>query len=330
MNQINPRPRAIPSHANVIALMAGLSLLIHIDDALPAEACASMATVNTGTNQVGLSGWEWSTTGHFYLSQSSNGGLTGRMAGYVSSSCSGTDEYYNMNGAFNSSNGNFSLTATYTGSNSGCAPIINMSGTVTGPGCTAASGSWSNDRGLSGPLAMTQACQVPMGETVPAFQSWSTAPPDTFPVAIFYQQLSPATTYNWGGRTITETFPTNGVDSCWYPGSLIGKGGINHPPLLQTFSSNQEGYNDKLGLGTSNASYYRQHGRAPCGTTLYQTMVMDCPNPPGNQSFATGTLFLGVGQTTVTDIRNNVPATEVWGTPAPALTMIDIIFNLLF
>jgi hypothetical protein len=127
------------------------------------------------------------TAGHFYLSQNSNGGLTGRMSGYPSTSCGGTDEFYNMNGAFNSS-------------------------------CATASGSWSNDRGLSGPLTMTQGCQVPTGETPSVFTGWHSVPGSSFNLTAADYNVTPAptTTYNWGGRTIAEEFLQPPNDTCWY------------------------------------------------------------------------------------------------------------------
>jgi hypothetical protein len=311
--------------AKAFTLLAGLcAFLLPTTGNAVAQSCATMAS-NAGTGYIGQ--WDWYSTGGWVLNQDSSGHIYGSMVTFLGSPTCPENEHYNASGQY-LGNGQFSITSSYTGTNAGCAGTLTTTGTVTAPGCNNASGTWNNDRGLSGTFQWVNACQIPNGESVPVFQTWGTVPPDTFPVAFFDQQPLP-TTYNWGGRTVTETFPTNGNDSCWFQGSLIGKGGINHPSLTYNLPSNK-GYTDKLGLGTQNANYYRQHGRTPCGTTLYQTMVMDCPNPQGNQYYSNGTLFLGIGQRTVTDIRNNVGKSEPWGTPAPPLRIVDWLFNLFF
>lgn len=330
----------VSPRVNVFALLTGLSLLVYMNNAVP-QACATIATVGTGTTVVdGIGGWNWVTTGFLQLSQNSNGFVTGTMAGYVSSTCSGTDEYYNVQGGMNKF-GEFSLALTYTGSDSGCAPTINMSGTVGGAGCTTASGSWSNSRGLSGPLgSMTQGCQIPTGEGSQVFQNWAqstqtivsggTTTTATYDVAVFQMQLAPSSsTYNWAGRTIYETFPQAPVDGCWYPGSAIPK--APSPPTRNVPLGSSGTYADQIGPWTGALQYYRQKSRTPCSYTQSQVMVIDCPNPPANPTYTTITQIIEMGPLQLTVTRGNYPAvSEIVGAPAPALTLPAILFNLLF
>lgn len=322
---------------NAIALLTGFILLVSaVKEAVP-QACASMATLGTGTIVVnGISGWNWTTTGALQLRQNSNGAISGQMAGYVSSSCSGNDEFYNAAGDINSSGG-FALSLTYTGGDSGCAPIINISGTVTGPGCATANGSWSNDRGLSGALTMVElGCQIPTGETNQVFQGWEqqTKNGSTYEAAVFNVQAAPVPpTFSWGGRTISETFPQPANDGCWFLGSLVPE--IVHIATASVTLGNSGTYQDSIGPQTapiSAVTYYRQHGRTPCTITTVQVMVIDCPNPPANPTYATITQVDSIGSLQLEVTRGNYPPVPAltFGSPAPALTLTAWLFNLLF
>jgi hypothetical protein len=313
--------------ANAIALFTGLSLFVTYMDHAMAQACASLASNHTGTYTVGAGDiWDWTTTGALYLNQNSSGGITGYMNAYVSSSCP-SGAVYNINGALN--NGQFSFTAAYTGSDSGCAPIISASGTLTGPGCATASGSWTNDRGLGPlPLAMTQACQYPTGETPSVFTGWHSEAGSSYNLTAADYNVTPAptTTYNWGGRTITEEFLQPSDDTCWFKGSPIPKATpIAAGPFKMTGNN---GYSDTVGPSQLAVNTYRRLGKTPCGFINYQTMVIDCPNPPGNQSFAAVTQIVDIDDVMVGASRAGVQASRNWGTPAPIITLTPLM-NLL-
>src|SRR6267154_1249303 len=133
---------------NVVALIAGLILLIRIDDAVP-QACATMQTTDDGSLlQSGTLNWAWTgAIDTFDLDQDSNGNIAGTLYPIA---CSPNDYYgYSTTGTMNNSGG-FSLSSAYRGSNPGCATTLTMSGTVSGAGCTAANGNWNNSSGLFG------------------------------------------------------------------------------------------------------------------------------------------------------------------------------------
>jgi hypothetical protein len=71
---------------------------------------------------------------------------------------------------------------------------------------------------------MSHGCFVPSGETNQVFKQWAevTNGSTVNEAAVFQLQLSPLT-FNWGGRTVSETFPQPAVDGCWFPGSAVPK-----------------------------------------------------------------------------------------------------------
>jgi hypothetical protein len=78
-------------------------------------------------------------------------------------------------------------------------------------------------------------------------------------------------------------------------------------------------------------AYYRQKGRTPCSITIQQVMVIDCPNPPANPTYSTNTIIRTIGPLLLTVTRGNNPSvSEVFGSPAPALTLPAILLNVLF
>jgi hypothetical protein len=184
----------ISPRANAIALLTGLSLLIHIDDAVP-QACATMQTTDDGSLlQGGTLNWIWITNGinagAFDLDQYSNGYIVGGMG---NPGCNPTDSY-STTGTMNN-NGGFYLTSTYQGNYLGCASTVNMRGTLSGAGCTAANGNWSNSSGLAGSFTMTHGCYVSTGETNQVFQGWAqqTNQGIVYEAAVFQVQVAPLT-----------------------------------------------------------------------------------------------------------------------------------------
>jgi hypothetical protein len=89
-----------------------------------------------------------------------------------------------------------------------------------------------------------------------------------------------------------------------------------------------KGYQDTVGPSQFTVNKYRSLGRTPCGFVNYQTMVIDCPNPPGDQSFAAVTLIVDIGDVAVGDSRAGVSVSRNWGTPAPIITLTPLM-NLL-
>jgi hypothetical protein len=315
----------VSRRANTLALLAGLTLLIHIEDAVP-QACATMQTTDGDVLvQGGTLNWVWTTTGAFDLDQDSNGRIIG---GLGQPNCAPT-ESYSTTGAMNNSGG-FSLTSTEQGSTFGCASTLNMSGKLSGAGCTVASGSWSNSGGLAGSFNMTHGCYVPTGETNQVFKGFQsrTQGGGVYEVAVFQMQVAPLT-FNWGGRTVSETFPQPANDGCWFPGSLAAK--VITPAAGNSPIDSDGIYGDAIGPVADAVQYYREKGRTPCTITTQQVLVIDCPNPPANPTYFTVTQIDAIGPRLLTVTRgNNPPVSEVFGPPAPALTLPAILFNLLF
>lgn len=137
------------------------------------------------------------------------------------------------------------------------------------------------------------ACGKPTGETTTA-GGWSATR------QMWNQTLLPATK-SFSGRTVTEQDGGGGKDTCYFNGSAKtaftavtgGNWTIN--------SDNTWNNPDTVGWGTDDVSYYRQQGRAPCGTTFRQRMVIDCPS--GALTYATNTLGAGITSTTVSSTR---------------------------
>lgn len=315
-------------HIKVIALLGGMALLGGIDTAnAVAPACATMVTANphAGPGFPSNLPWDWITTGEWTLAQDSNG----RLSGYMSNT-GGTcpvNEIYSVVGQINSA-GQFSLTSTYTGSNSACAPTLTMNGTVSAPGCNTASGTWQNSRGLSGNFTMSHECGKPTGETPSVFQGWDSNPSNfTYQTAAIYGMGPAPSSYNWGGRTVTEKFLQDADDSCWFSGSPIGK--VTRDPNASVTLDSNKGYSDRVGPSQNTVNTYRRLGRTPCGFNNYQTVVIDCANPTGNPAFAANTLLEYMGNTTISITRAGVNATRFWGAPAPVIIVDSIIASLL-
>jgi hypothetical protein len=325
----------VSRYANTFALLAGLSLLIHMDDAVP-QACATLQTYNpndpvavqgSGGFEAGL--WHWAGTGDFTLNQNSSGSIAGGI-GTLNGAC---PDNYLTTGVMNDQGG-FSLTSTdETSPSLGCTSTLYMSGKVSGAGCTVASGSWHNTSSQSGSFNMTHECFVPTGETNQVFQGFVqrtntiNGVTAVYEAAAFLMQLAPLS-FNWGGRAVSETFPQPPQDGCWFPGSAV--------PQLVTIASktvtvdSTGRYNDYIGPKVNDLTYYRQKGRTPCSITTQQVMTVDCPNP-AQQSYSTNTQIDALGPRLLTVTRgNNPPVSEVFRPPAPALTLPAILLNLLF
>ena len=248
------------------------------------------------------------------------------MSGVDCAPTSSTD-YYNSSGTIDNG-GNFSLTSTHVGNTASCANSLSMKGNVSGPGCTSANGTWTNSGGNGGTFYMNHSCFYPTGETNQVFQGFhSVVSSAVYEAATFQLQLAPLS-YNWGGRTISETFPQPTVDGCYFPGRAAAR----YVPITKNIPVDSTGrYIDNIGPATAAVEYYREQGRTPCSFTYQQVMVIDCPNPPANPTYAVVTQTVVIDPLLLTITRGNNPSvSEAFGAPAPALTLPAILFNLLF
>ena len=184
---------------------------------------------------------------------------------------------YDVSGTY-TGNGNFTLTASWAASNGtrpiGCAQTLSETGHLNQPGCNDATGTWSNSGGLNGSFHMTQLCTLP-SETAPVFQYWGGT--GNYPTsATFSQSIFSAvfSVYNWGGRTVKETFPNPTVsDSCYFSGGPYLPAVNPTPGTPKQFGSNQSTYTDAIGTDPAVVIAYRQAGRAPCGFAFTQKSI---------------------------------------------------------
>jgi hypothetical protein len=300
-----------------------MSLLVpSIQQAAAAEACASMTA-------------SWTDgSGSWVLGQDSRGTITGFMAQNGKSTCPSGNRY-DVTGSYQGG-GRFSLSGKYTGSDTlNCAVSFSQGGTISGPGCAQASAGWSNSAGRSGVSIMTvnAGCIVPNGETQSVLDHWNTTIDDTA-AGVWSTSLQPPIGqefFDFGGRTVKETFDNNATDTCYFVGSKYTKVTSGQPYAGDPVNlRSKTGYFDKVGFGDDDEPrYFRQHGRAPCGYYFNQTMVIDCN--VGTKPYQPNVLFFGIGPRLLLSDRGTSPqAQEVWGIPQFVYQMLPAVFTLLF
>jgi hypothetical protein len=147
-------------------------------------------------------------------------------------------------------------------------------------------------------------CTSPTGETTTPV-GWDSDPT----VYSWNQTLLPAAT-NFTGRTVTEQDPGGGgPDTCHFTGSIFAPFTAITGGTWTVTSGNHWG-SDHVGWHSSAVTYYRAQGKAPCGTTFPQTMVIDCSTGP--LTYATNTLGCDINSTTVTSTRAGSMAIRTW------------------
>uniref|UniRef100_Q01V67 Uncharacterized protein n=1 Tax=Solibacter usitatus (strain Ellin6076) TaxID=234267 RepID=Q01V67_SOLUE len=139
--------------------------------------------------------------------------------------------------------------------------------------------------------------QNPTGETT-AFAGFDNTAPQQCglgancnTLGMWDQTLTPANV-NFRGRTVTEQNANNGGggsgnDTCHFAGSAFGAfdritGGnwtVGQIQGANNAANNIWGH-DFVGWLRNAVVYYRNRGRAPCGTTFLQQMVINNLNPP--------------------------------------------------
>jgi hypothetical protein len=302
-----------------VAVMTGLiAFVLSIHDVIAQEtACQTVA-----------GNWTDPTSGSWAVDQGTIKATTGAypLSGQLNTSGACTGGVYAVSGGFSSSSGAFTLTATWpttiASRPSSCPATILYNGTVLQPGCDVASGSWQVS-GSGGSFRMTKACDVPNGETTPVFDEWE---PGDATTAIFKQQPTPSS-FNYGGRTFEQTFPTSGVDTCWYLGSPVDEHTVGPPASTEV--ANDGTYVDRVGPGVTALVTYREHNKTPCGWTVHQTMSIACST--GNQVYVNNNILSAfISDTNVTDGRaDSALATVKLGAP-PSRDFVEIVLNTLF
>jgi len=211
---------------------------------------------------------------------------------------------WTVSGTFQGAGSFFARADNPTGGDAVCAAWFRYDGTINKPGCNTGNGTWVNSAGLSGNWSWSKACDVPTGETT-ASHLW-----DDGGVHRWTQTLTPAN-INFGGRTVMEQDPGGGgPDTCWFDGSMFAKFEAITGGTWDVDTSNVWG-DDFVGWFGAAVTYYRNQGRAPCGTSFPQRMVIDCST--GNTTYIDSNQLGGnFDATTVTSTRAGQTVTRTW------------------
>jgi len=152
-------------------------------------------------------------------------------------------------------------------------------------------------------------CTTPTGETT-AFGGWADS--DNLPtVAKWNQTLTPAST-SFAGRTVTERDPGgSGPDTCYFNGSAFAPQTSISGGTWSVDANNQWG-SDYVGWTPGAVTYYRDQGRAPCGTFITQRMVIDCVTGEQTYSITFPSLELDIQPLLVISRRAEGQASRTW------------------
>jgi hypothetical protein len=157
------------------------------------------------------------------------------------------------------------------------------------------------------PSAQIAVCPKPTSETT-AFSGWDDAHSEAA-YGLWTQTLLPASP-SLAGRTVFETDPGGGTDTCWTNTSIFDP--HTHVTGGQwTVGSGNTWGPDQVGFQEAAVPYYRQHGRAPCAASFPQLMVIGCLTGPPIV-YQTNTLGAGITSTTVTSIRAGSQQSRTW------------------
>src|SRR5690606_7141465 len=116
--------------------------------------------------------------------------------------------------------------------------------------------------------------------------------------------------WNLGGRNVTEQDPGgSGNDTCWFSGSAIAKfeaitGGSWPVETDSTWGI------DYVGWFPASVTYYRNQGRAPCGTSFLQDMQIDCS--AGDVHYRYWTLGMNITSSEVSSEKGSSQQTRIW------------------
>ena len=178
-----------------------------------------------------------------------------------------------------------------------CYPRVDFGGTVQGPGCDTASGTYSNIAVTNAPFTWQKACDLATGETT-ALGSWD----QTFHTFLATVQGSDGP--NFGGRGVQETDYAPAVDTCYFSTSMVPEAtGVTNPGIVYVNTINV--YGDKLGWFPDAVTCYRQQEVTPCAATIYQRMVLHC-NTIGPVAYKDNVLILRIFSLTVRNERDGV------------------------
>ena len=228
----------------------------------------------------------------YNLSQDSSGNVTGS----VMTSC-GT---YPVSGHMSSATAGYSINVSGTSCPAGGWTLTGF--LIADPNyCSSGSGDWTNGIPDSGTFQWYKECDGPSSET----RTWL-----GFDATVNGQWLAMVAGGNgmWGGRTVAESPYQTASDTCWIMGSPNRNYNLpENNPMKSTWivDQSQQNYSDFIGWGNEDPIWYRDHGRAPCGITLYQQMTMYC-YAGGRVNYAQNTLGVFVDSSNISSCVNGV------------------------
>lgn len=249
------------------------------------------------------------------ISQDGSNNLSGTMIhnGFVGSYEGACPDTFDLSGVINPSTGEFSIDVYGP-------PVItedcglfeiHYAGTVNTPGCETTSGVWIITPGTLEPqwdLTRDNGCAIPTGETT-GTNAWNS----TTGLTTAYDWIQTLTTSSgdiFGGRSVQEFDPGGGgPDTCWFSGSLVSQ------QLSITGGTWGVGMDNRWGPDTvgwleAGVTYYRGQSRAPCQTTVPQTMKIRCDI--GYVTYQSNSLTMGIGTTTVSSTRDGQFIQKSW------------------
>jgi len=149
-------------------------------------------------------------------------------------------------------------------------------------------------------------CSVPTGETS-GDVGWSDLDPTQYK---YEQTLTASGNVSFVGRTVTEQDPGGGgPDNCnqsgdpWDPFDRVTGGNW-------TVVTGNKWHFDSVGYKPGAVSYYRNQGRAPCGTSFQQRMVISCNN--STMEYKTNAISASITATTVSVSRAGNSHSKTW------------------
>lgn len=115
---------------------------------------------------------------------------------------------------------------------------------------------------------------------------------------------------SFGGRSVKEQDPGGGgPDTCWFPGSIVGRSESLTGGTWSVGADNRWGP-DGVGWKHEAVLYYRGQGRDPCETQFWQRMVISSPG--GDVPYVTNLLRMGITSIGVWSERAGHCAERVW------------------
>ncbi len=227
-----------------------------------------------------------------------------------------------------------SLTATgYANNGPGCPATLNR-GVIVGPpgsGCDNASTVWAGGSGWWKRTIL----EKPTTEGTPQFTGWSTSfGGSSGPDGNWETEIWPVS-FNFGGRRVKEIPWKPGADTCYKPGDHVDPKTEVDGSIWTVDGTNMYGP-DAIGPGNGAVFYYRVHNRTPCGSTIYQTMLISCDDSTWNTcpSYTNNTLTFTIDRTTITSSRTTGNGTgsktETWGPSPQEITTFEVIYHCFF